>query len=296
MGKPNFFIAGATKSGTTSLWEYLKKNSQVYIREENLSRDTSYFSWRSELLSMDDYMSFFSSASDSHKIICDASATYLDDPRSAKKIYEFNNKAKVLVLLRNPAERAFSLYRWMVMEGYEWAGSFEKALSLEPCRLKKGGGRFFTPNPIQNFSYSTSGFYYEQVKRFKDLFGENLMVVNSDDFKNDFANVYPNICKFLQIDTNEVAPAIYNESKNVVSPKLQFILRKVNDFITLLKVKSGITVYAQSDRDMILKFGLVDSKKEKLNDDTKRGLLKLYKQDLVKLSELLDADYTYWCD
>jgi hypothetical protein len=231
MHKPNFFIVGASKSGTTSLWKYLKEHPKVFMPRDELYKEPGYFSTYGEHMGIRNYLDIFGEATDNYDLVGDASTVYLSDPVSAKRIYDFNSKAKIIIMLRNPADRGFSLYNWMAQDGYEYASSFEEALDLEEKRYLKKIPNWFEPQYYWNYIYFRSGLYFEQVKRYLELFHDNVLIVKFDDFKKETAFTYSRICSFLKIEPNEVPFETHNPSKAVVSPKIQFILRHLNNFL-----------------------------------------------------------------
>jgi len=225
--KPNLFIVGAAKSATSSLWQYLRQHPRVFMPSDALYKEPAYFSLKGCSRGYEGYLDIFAAADESHKWIGEASTAYLTDPISAKLIYEFDPKSKIIILLRNPADRAYSLYNWMVQDGYEYAESFEQALRLETERLNKKIPNWYEPEYYWNYLYFHSGQYYNQVKRYLDLFGDNLLVVKVDDFRRAFSAEYKRICSFLDLKPNRIPPRTYNKSRRVYSAKSQFVLRKI---------------------------------------------------------------------
>ncbi len=225
--KPNLFIVGAARSGTTSLWQYLKQHPNVFMPEDELYKEPAYFSVKGCDVGYKRYLDIFNGVDKLHKWIGEASTAYLTDWTSSKRLYEFNPNAKIIILLRNPADRAYSMYNWMVQEGYEYAESFEKALELEDERINKKIPNWFEPEYHWNYLYFSSGLYCEQVKRYLQLFRENVLVVKLDDFRAAFDKQYKKICSFLHLSPNEIRPEIYNKSRQVYSARIQFILRKI---------------------------------------------------------------------
>ena len=133
---PNLFIVGAAKAGTTSLYEYFKQHPQIFMVESDLQKEPSYFcSLVKPSKKYKYYLSLFEKATENHVRIGEASTSYLTCPESALRIKEYENKnnldCRIIIMLRNPVDRAYSLYNWMTQSGYEWCGSFEKALRIE---------------------------------------------------------------------------------------------------------------------------------------------------------------------
>jgi hypothetical protein len=203
--------------------------------EEILSKEPAFFSGlkKSRFKKLDRYMKIFEAANENHKWVGEASTSYLTDPVSAKRIYEYSPNAKIIIILRDPASRSYSLYNWMVQEGYEYAESFEEALELEEIRLKKKIPNYYEPEYYYNYLYFKSGLYYEQVKRFVDLFGENVLILKFEDYIKSVTQEWRRIYAFLNVKPVEPDLNNYkfiNESKQVHSSILQFVLRKTTEF------------------------------------------------------------------
>jgi hypothetical protein len=228
MKKPNLFIVGAARSGTTSLWQYLRQHPSIYMPEDELYKEPSFFCSIGAPMGMDKYLSIFSAGLNNHDIVGEASTAYLTDPSSAKKLYDFNPEAKIIILLRNPADRAYSLYSWMVGDGYEYASTFDEALELEQSRRQNNIPNWFEPQYYWNYMYFQSGLYYEQVKRYLELFGNNVMIIKFEHFRRHTQIVYDNVCAFLGLEKHELDLQIHNQSPSVLSSKIQFLLRKLN--------------------------------------------------------------------
>ncbi len=231
MKKPNLFIVGAARSGTTSLWQYLKVHPEIYMPEDELHKEPSFFSDIRKDLTLDKYLALFERANESYKWIGEASVAYITDPLSASRIHEFDPSAKIIIMLRNPAERAYSLYNWMVQDGYEYASSFEEALKLEETRLLEKQSTWYKPNYYWGYLYFRSGLYHDQVKRYLELFKDNVLIITFEDFINDPGSSYRQVCFFLEINATHVPFHIHNPSHAVRSAKLLFVLRKLNNYI-----------------------------------------------------------------
>lgn len=294
MIKPNLFIVGAAKSGTTTLYSYLEKHSQVFMPADELYKEPAFFSSKGEKLGFENYMNIFSNAKSAHQYIGEASTAYLTDPTSAKRIYDFNPGAKIIIILRNPSDRAYSLYNWMVQEGYEYAKSFEKALVLEKKRKKKKIPNFFEPEYYWNYMYSSSGLYYEQVKRYKDLFDENnILIIKFEDMTQDINNTYKDVSVFLKINYEEINVEKENESKMVYNPLLSFLGRKITKIINRL-MKGVIRIDQKHKKDKIIYLLQKNNKPEAMNINTKKELLEKYLYDIKMLEELIDKDLSNW--
>jgi hypothetical protein len=229
MKKVNLFIVGAARCGTTSLWQILRQHPQIFMPADELYKEPAFFSGLRGLTDIEAYLRIFSDASPEHEWIGEASTAYLTDPVSAKRIYDYNPDARIIIMLRNPAERAYSLYNWMVQDGYEFAGTFQEALDLESKRGDKEIPNWFEPEYYWNYMYFQSGLYHEQLKRYIDLFGDKVLIIKFEDFMRDAVKAYDSVCAFLGLEKNPFDLHKHNPSRRILSPKIQFILRKLND-------------------------------------------------------------------
>lgn len=227
---PNFFIVGAAKAGTTSLWMYLKQHPEVFMPESIEKKEPSYFCNIYGQTHYEKYLEIFKNAGE-YKAIGEASTAYLTSSESAVWIRNELPEAKIIIILRNPVDRAYSLYRWMVNHGYEWVYPFEKALEIECSR--KSDPSFFRGNPqyFYNYMYYETGLYSKQVIRYYKAFPiEQIMVVLLDDLKQKPIETIQKIYAFLGVDdtfmpeikvhnTAELRPAIIRS--NFILHKLQ---------------------------------------------------------------------------
>lgn len=240
------------------------------------------------------YMNIFVSANERQCLIGEASTAYLTDPTSAGLIHAFNPAAKIIIILRNPVDRAYSLYNWMVQEGYEYASSFKRSLELEDVRRSRRIPNFWEPQYYWNYMYFSSGLYFEQVKRYLDLIGDRVLILKFDDLVSDLNSTYQKVCRFLGIDLQPVQPLVMNPSITVVLPALQFLLRKFNHrFLRMgrLHLRPSVT---KRERDLLLRLGQLNKKPPKLDSALKKALMSRYAEDLKKLSELTMIDFSGW--
>jgi len=128
---PNFFIVGAPRAGTTSLYFYLKQVPEVYLSPV---KEPNYFSvkiipddhYLLPIRNKKNYLKLFEKVKD-EKAIGEASPSYLEDPETPYLISQDVSDARIIAILRDPVERAFSHYLMMVSQGFEKL-SFRKAL------------------------------------------------------------------------------------------------------------------------------------------------------------------------
>lgn len=230
---PDFLILGTQKGGTTSLYNYLIEHPNIAAaRRKEVHFFDQYFKkgvpW---------YRSHFPTSIQKyctqriHRqafITGEGSPEYLFYPHTAEKAAELLPKAKLIALLRNPVERAYSQYRHNLRWGHEKL-SFEDAIALEEERTKEGRERALQDVNYHNFSfqrasYLARGIYVDQLERWMSLFPrEQILLIRSEDFYTDPGAIYKKVLTFLDVDTIEPKSLRqgykqYNKSRDSVAP------------------------------------------------------------------------------
>jgi hypothetical protein len=224
---PDFFICGAAKAGTTSLWRYLLQHPSIFMPASAQHKEPGYFSALRPMNDEARYRRLFAEARPDQRV-GEASGAYLTSPDSAGRIRAAVPEARIIIMLRNPADRAYSLYHWMTREGYEPAPSFEHALAREPERLQDAAFRRSNPEYYFNYLYLSSGRYADQVERYLKAFPrERLHVILFDDFRRDPVAATRGVYRFLDVDDTFMPTIdVHNAGREVWSPRVQFALRQ----------------------------------------------------------------------
>ena len=196
MTMPNFFIVGAQKAGTTSLYHYLNQHPQVYMspikepfffdhemdsKGEVVRREFEGHRQPPRFTNIEEYSALFEGVRD-EKAIGEATPLYIYAPGTAERIERYVPGAKSIALLRNPADRAYSAFLYAVRMGVEPLTDFAQALREEPFRMRNRWHYVF--------HYRSRGLYYQQLKRYYEVFGrERLGVWLYEDLREDPAGV-----------------------------------------------------------------------------------------------------------
>jgi hypothetical protein len=172
---PDYIIVGTQKGGTTSLHRYLTEHPQV---SGGRGKEIHFFSWKYDR-GLDWYLARFPPDGEA-KVLGEASTSYLCHPEAPARVRRVLPDVKLIVLLRNPVDRAYSQYQMNVKKGYE-ALTFEDALAAEPQRLCDAESR---SDPHWRYaSYTTRGLYAEQLEWWLAEFPrEQLLVLKSESF------------------------------------------------------------------------------------------------------------------
>ena len=135
MTKPNFFIIGAPKCGTTALSEYLREHPNIYMCTPKEPHYFDYdFEQYREVETLDEYLGLFEAATTEHIAIGEASACYLYSSVALEDIYQFAPQAKIIVMLRNPVDLAYSYHSQLLYASDENVPDFEQAWRLQDIR------------------------------------------------------------------------------------------------------------------------------------------------------------------
>ena len=201
---PTFFIAGAQKAGTTSLYQFMVENKYVNQTEEkeiyffnNLENYRKGERW---------YRAWFPLSS--RRPTCDATANYFESAEAPERIRTHYPNAKIIILLRNPVERAFSHYKMAKKYGFEKL-SFEDALQREDERLtyEKEQRPEEHTYLYQRLGYRTKGMYSEQLKYWLTTFPkEQLHIVISEELFANPEKECRKVLDFLNFDTHPKVP------------------------------------------------------------------------------------------
>lgn len=287
---PDFFVVGAAKSGTTSLWNWMKQHPEVFVPTNIEDKEPAYYSTCWGMKDRNRYLNLFSAASNEQQI-GDFSTPYLTDPDSPALIAKDNPMAKIIILLRNPVGRAYSLYNWMLNNGYESIYPFEKALEAEISRLEEDQ---FQPEIgyIQNFYYFHSGLYTAQIEAYKAHFQEDqIKVILLDDIISDRAFVMSDICKFLGVDTGFV-PTMASKNRGGVPwiPKLQHNLRIKARNCSDWKIAVGLRFLLT----LLMRLNAGRRGTPRITRQTRENLLSRYQEEIRSLEGLIKRDLDVW--
>jgi hypothetical protein len=209
---PDFIIIGVEKGGTTSLYDYIITHPCVVPSKTKEVHyfDTNYLGlwwYRSHFHSI--FKKLWFKILKKKLITGEASPYYLFHPLSAKRIFKDLPKVKLIVILRNPIDRAFSHYQDNLKKNQE-DYSFEDAIKNEKSRLK-GEKEKMIENPRYNsrnywlFSYLSKGIYYEQLEQWFKIFPKKqFLILETNQLKSNYQEVLNEVFNFLDIPTIEM--------------------------------------------------------------------------------------------
>jgi hypothetical protein len=290
VGFPNTFIVGAAKAATTSLYHYLSLHPDVFmspVKEPNFfagfSTDARYRRTITRITSEEAYAGLFAGAGQ-QRVIGEASTSYLWDAGSAERIRQRVPDARIIIVLRDPIQRAFSHYLMDVRDGYQEKDFYDAVVEDYRIPGKTWGG---SPGHL----YVELGLYAAQVERYLKAFGAGgqVHVILFENLRRDFRQVMQDLATFLGIaaepllqqDASEARNA-YAEPKNAMALGVlrQQWLRRAAQRMVPARLRRAV-------RDTLL---LAEKEKPALDPRAVRFLADIYRPDLARLGEMLQAD------
>jgi hypothetical protein len=300
-GRPDFFIVGAPKCGTTAMSDYLAGHPDVFMARKEMHffgsdlRFAAHFYRRAER----EYLAEFG-AWDGQRRIGEASVWYLFSQTAAAEIKAFNPAARILVLLREPVDMMYSLFSYFRFDGNEPLATFQEALAAEADRRagrRLGRQTHFAPGLV----YREVPRFAEQLQRYFKVFGrERVRVVLHEDLAANPAAVYRDTLEFLEVDSKHTLPEFerVNPAKTVKSRALRAVLNDPAVRSTLLAIRPALprpVFYALHRVERLLnRFNASVEKPPPLEPELKARLRREFAPEVRRLSDLLGRDLTHW--
>lgn len=293
MKKPNLFIVGAPKCGTTAMAYYLSQHPQVFfsqIKEPHFfNTDSSHRYYDNE----NDYLSLFKDSTDRHKYLAEGSVWYLYSDVAIDNILKFNPNAKFIVMLRNPVDMYFSLHQELLYGGTENVHSPLTAWNLQDERLN--GKNIPVGCSDERFlQYRESCLLGKQVGRVIDKFNkDNLKFITLEELIKDTNTAYLDVLKFLGLEeVGLVKYDIVNEKKVRKSYVLANILKYINYFKQSVGIKNGLGIANKINR--LNSHSGVAISKESDKAQLKPILEEYFANDILLLEKLIGKDLNSW--
>jgi hypothetical protein len=201
--KVDFLICGTQRGGTTALFNSLREHPEICWP---MGKEVHFFDserdFRGKEPEYSKYHSFFH-PQPSHKVLGEATPIYMYWYDAPKRIWQYNPNMKLIIILRNPIDRAYS--HWNLTRHREPDVTFWDAIRNEAQRCRPA-----LPLQHRYFSYVDRGFYVQQLRRLWAYFEQKqILIVRNEDLRSRPENVVEIICRFLDIDTAaEIKPAV----------------------------------------------------------------------------------------
>jgi hypothetical protein len=285
--RPDFFIAGAPKCGTTSLWNYLRTHPSVFMPE---NKEPNYFC--SDLpadlrvCTLAEYEALFSTAPP-HALTGEASVFYLYSRVAISQIMAHNANAKIIVMLRNPVEAARSMHAFRRNNHLEDVDDFERAWRLQESRLE---GRHLPPRwpyPLL-LQYGAQNSYAPQVRRLlAHVPRKQCLFLLFEEFFADPAREFARVLEFLGLppDPARTAFPVVNQTVGVRSLRLDRLLRQPAP--ALLALRHAAHAFGFHPMRALQRFNRVTGQRPPLRDSFRAQLEEYFSVDVAELEQLL---------
>jgi hypothetical protein len=296
-----FFVAGAARSGTTSLHRYLAQHPDVFLPPNKprflvLMEDS--WGWKgpgdagllqNSTKSVSAYASLYATRQN-ERAVGDVSTPYLYNVSTAVRLREAFPTAKVVVLLRNPADRAYSAFQIQRRRGLEPLADFEAALDAEAERIEAGWS--------YAWHYRSMGFYGEQLQRYYDVFPrEQILVATHDELRTNALSLTQTCYRFLDVD-DMFAPdtsVVHNPSGVSRIPFVDRALLQPTRLRQLVRRVVPRRIRRRAGRSEALSSVMNKNlHKPELPGASRRKLLDSYQKDIERLQLLTGLDLTDW--
>lgn len=292
---PTFLVVGAAKSGTTALHAYLRQHPQIFmcpIKETNFfaldGTPPRFGGPRAEILNRDaiwrfeDYARLFAGVT-GQAAIGEVCPRYLFTSGTARRIRRRLPGVRIVAVLRNPADRAFSSFSMYRRDGFEPAATLAEAMADEPRRLR------------QNWAYAIHvdyGFYGAQLQEYFEAFpsGQIRCFLYEDLIENPAAFM-ADLYDFIGVDPTFETDMTrrYNRSGMIRNPVLRFLWTRTHG------IRSALPLLPKNVRRRVANF-VVDRAIDPIPfpPETRRQLVEIYREDVRSLERLLGRDLARW--
>ena len=286
--KVDFFIVGAPKAGTTSLYHYFNEHPEIemstkkepdYFSDEAINQQGMYYG-EHRIDTLEKYEALFPDDATDKKL-GEASVSYLFYPNVAGDIYKYNPDAKIIIMLRNPVDRAFSHYLMDYRLGLV-SDSFEDIVTKQSSSGKA---------TLCCQQYIEISAYAQQIKRYFEVFDTaNILVIDYAEFKKNAQGIVKKGYDFLEVDNAFVADV--NKKHNTYTMPNNEAIRKVYSLAYLRKALNILLPKLLTKKIRALFFKT--DKKPTLSNPTRTQLKTFFKNDVAELSKILATDFSKW--
>ena len=295
MKRPDFFIVGAFKAGTTALYEYLRAHPQIFM---SVPKEPMYFGAdltpRYRRMTEAEYLALFKDARPDQRA-GEASPWYLYSTSAAQEIRDFNAEGRIIIMLRNPVDVMYSQHSQLVFNQREDLTDFGQALAAEDDRF---AGRRIPADAIrpEALYYRRSVRFAEQVRRYLDVFGrERVHFVVFDDLVADPRAVYRSTLEFLGVDpTFEVDLSVYNPNKRPRSGRMQRLIFAPPPALRGLVGRLRQIPLMHRVRDRLVSANSATAARSKMDPELRRQLTLEFAPEVAELGEIIGRDLSAW--
>ena len=297
--KPNFFMVGAPKCGTTALYQYLSPHPNIFLSKLKephfFAKDLGTYP---AVKTPEHYAELFAESTSEHLRVGEASVYYLRSSVAIPNIHEFNPEARIIAMLRNPVDVVYSLHSQLLYWAEESEPDFEAAWRLQE-RRRAGLNlppRSREPSLVQ---YEHIGRLGTQTQRLLSIFPrEQVKLILYDDFAASPQVVYDDVLAFLGVphDHRSEFPRV-NENKRARVPWLGHFLRKPPPMLrkTYRSLKQALgPKRIDAIKREVVERNTVKERRSPLTEAFRAELVENFREEVALLASILDRDLRHW--
>lgn len=283
---PDFFIIGAPKCGTTTVFDWLKQHPGTYLS----AKEPSFFS--KDLFDTDKEFNLDRTLESYLAVICPAEAAglmtgeatpkYLYSDQSLLALQEHKERIKLIVMLRNPLDLCYSLHGQFIKQGIESRNSFADAWSQADAKDAR-------------LNYPMWGLFGKRLRKLFEMFDRDqvLVLILEEEMKNNPTLAYEKITKFLGLDSEHIPDLnSSNKATHVRFTKLNAFLNRFRRFIR----RGGIDVGNTGVLLFIAKLNRAQKQRPQLNENLRKKMADVFRADVDLTASLLERDTLPWPD
>jgi len=297
MKRPNFFIIGAPKCGTTSLDAWLAAHPRIFTAPKELD----YFNRAPDAAAagLPQYESSFATATDAHIAVGETSPKYLRHPHAVGNIRAYNDAAKFIVMVRNPVDMAASWHAQQLRNDNENVRDFETAWRLQDAR--RAG------DAIPRLCYDRANLLYGDVcalgkqlaRVYEIVAAERVHVVVFDELRDDPARAYRAVLRFLQVPDDEMPANNFAAHNAGRLPRFRYLNRALSDAHARLgRAKTALGIARPFNTGALVKrlkqLNTRADSRPSLRPDFRRQLVDYFASDVRQLETLIGRDLSHW--
>jgi hypothetical protein len=295
---PNLFLVGSPKCATTALSTYLSEHPDIFFshpKEPNYF-NTDFSKKHRRFYNEKEYINTCLKDYSNEKYAAEGTVWYLYSNKALENIKHFNKDAKIIAIIRDPAELLYSLHSTLLKSAQENIKSFSNAWNIT-LKQKENRNVPVTCRDVKLLMYHEIGAQGKHIKKLFSLYKkENIFVTNFNHVTQSTKETLKNIYEFLEIkpysleEYNDI-----NSNEEVKSAKVSYLLGELgrNNFLYNLKRRIGLkkgSIFIKP----IQKFNLIKKDRPPLNNDLKNEILNYFSEDKEILKTVVDEQLIYW--
>jgi hypothetical protein len=301
MPLPNFLIIGAPKAGTTAMYKFLRQHPQIFMPE---NKEPGFFAYRGKqpdfagpgdayawtnrwsVVELEAYQHLFDGGKGAISL-GEATTMYLYWPPAAQTIKQYVPDARLIAILRNPVDRAFSHYRHLIRDVREPETDFLKAMELEDERV----AQHYAPA----WHYRRVGLYAEQIQRYFNGFDrEQMRIYLYDDFKAQPMAIMQDILKFLEVDADWLPDLSKRHNTSEKVPKYKWLNQLLTNESLLKKALRPLIPASIRQPWSAKLYRQFEVQAPEFQPHYRQALLPWFKDDILALQDLIHRDLSVW--